>query len=105
MALKDRPRDTRKPVIHGAPCSIGQVYRDNLDDFAELAEIHAALYFDNLNNMQVVDEFAIGGYTVSRTAASNHRAKKCRCFNIDRDFCPECKRHLDAHDDTCGWGA
>lgn len=97
MALKDRPRETRKPPVHGAPCSIGEVYRKNLDDTAELTEIHAVLYHDGNNNLQVVEEFGTGGYTVSRTSASKHRAGQCRCFNIDKDFCPTCKRHLAAH--------
>ncbi len=100
MALKDRDRTARKPVIHGAPCSVGQLYRLNLDDPDELAAIHAVLYDEGLNAAEAFDELTDAGYAVSRQIINKHRSgKQCRCFRIDKDFCPTCKRHLDAHGD------
>jgi hypothetical protein len=97
MALKDRTRTERRPVIHGAPCSVGQLYRRNLDDLEEIVELHQVLYGDGLNAAEVLAEFATGGYDVARSAINKHRGGTCRCFAIDKDFCPICKQHRDAH--------
>lgn len=101
MALKDRPRVAHKPPVHGAPCSVGELYRQNLADADELAEIQQVLYGDNLDAGRVLKEFTDAGYVVARTAINKHRGRNCRCFTIDRDFCPDCRQHLDAHADAC----
>lgn len=96
MALKDRPRTTAKPATHGEPCSVGQVYRTNLDDHEELAEIDSILYDEGKNAREVWEELQASGYKVKHQTVNRHRGKTCRCFTIDRDlWCMTCRRHLD----------
>ena len=95
MALKDRKDGLTAPApVHGAPCSMGQVYRSVLDDAEEIAELQSVLYREGKDASQVWTELVNSGYTVRHSTVNKHRGRRCRCFNIDRDFCPECRSHL-----------
>jgi len=96
MPLANRATTTVKPTIHGAPCSIGKYYRDNLDDHAELAELNSLLYDEGKDAGQVWNELDANGITVARSTINKHRGGNCRCFTIDKDVCcPGCKRDFD----------
>jgi hypothetical protein len=95
MALADRTKTPQRPPVHGAPCSIGQVYRAAIDDEPELREINSVLYLEDKNRRQVWDEFKSAGLSVAYTAINKHRGKTCRCFTIDKDlWCMDCRFDL-----------
>lgn len=87
MPLADRKKTPGRPAIHGAPCSVGQVYRGALGDDAELRELNALLYLEGKNARQVWHEFAAAGLDVAWSSINNHRGRNCRCFTIDKDIC------------------
>ena len=92
MPLADRTKTPARPAIHGAPCSVGQVYRDSLNDEAELRELNTLLYLEGKNARQVWDEFNAANLDVAWSSINKHRGRKCRCFTIDRDlFCAACR--------------
>lgn len=96
MPLKETARSAQR-AIHGAPCSLGQVYRDHLDDAEEIDALDTLLYEEGNDSGVVWRELHVAGYTtVARSTVNKHRGGRCRCFTIDKDlFCPKCKRDFD----------
>lgn len=95
MPLKDKVEVA--PAIHGAPCSIAQLYRANFADPEEIAEFNTLLYEEGNDAGYVWRKLQAHGYkSVARSTVNKHRGGNCRCFTIDRDlFCDECKRDFD----------
>jgi hypothetical protein len=88
---------SRRPAVHGSPCSIGQVYRDHLHDAEEIDILDSLLYEEGKNAREVWIELHDAGYTdVAHSTINKHRGGTCRCFTIDRDICCQgCKRDFD----------
>lgn len=93
MPLKNREPAAR-PTVHGAPCSVGEVYRNNLHDAEEIDALDTLLYEEGRDAGYVWQELHSAGYSgVARSTINKHRGGTCRCFTIDKDlFCPECRR-------------
>ena len=87
MPLADRTETPTRPTVHGAPCSVGQLYRDNLADEPELRELNTLLYLEGKNARQVWDELRKYGHDVAWSSINKHRGRNCRCFTIDKDIC------------------
>lgn len=92
MPLADRHETKTRPSIHGSPCSIGQLYRNVLDDEPEVRELNTLLYLEGKNARQVWDELGAVGLEVAWSSVNKHRGRRCRCFTIDKDlFCAACR--------------
>lgn len=96
MPLSARPKDNSEAPVHGAPCSIGLVYKAVADDPVELAELNAILYEEGKTQRQVYDVLTEdGGFKVGSSTINKHRGRDCRCFKYPPfRFCAECKRDL-----------
>lgn len=95
MPLKSLPPKVKQATIHGAPCSVGQVYRKNVGDPEEILTLNALLYEEGNTKREVWEELKAAGYEVGISTVSKHRGGTCRCFTIDKDICCEgCRRDL-----------
>jgi hypothetical protein len=101
MPLKSLAPVQKQPTVHGAPCSIGKIYRDNLADVEEIDQLDSLLYEQRNTAREVWDELVRAGYQAKLSTVNKHRGGSCRCFTIDRDlWCLEC--HRDHARCACG---
>lgn len=105
MPLKEPAATTARKPVHGAPCSVGKIYRDNLHDVEEIDHLDTLLYEQGNDAGVVWRTLQSAGYTdVARSTVNKHRGGTCRCFTIDRDlWCLEC--HRDHARCACGGNA
>jgi hypothetical protein len=94
MALANREAASA-PTIHGAPCSVGKYYRDNVGNEAELQAINEHLYEYGYDAGQLMAIFTEENIAIRRNSINKHRGQNCRCFTIDKDICcPGCRYDL-----------
>jgi hypothetical protein len=102
MPLKEVTTGRPQRAIHGAPCSLGQVYREHIEDADEIDALDTLLYEGGNDAGMVWRTLQAAGYqAVARSTVNKHRGGDCRCFTIDRDlWCLEC--HRDHARCACG---
>lgn len=78
MSLSERAARGPAPVVHGHPCSVGEVHAKLAPE--EAAALDLMLTDRSWTAGQIFEALGAEGHVVGRQTVARHRGRKCRCY-------------------------